>query len=387
MHILFVSDVGVDKVIGGAERALNAYVEGFRKNGHRVELLGPRILSPAKDDSGWKKYIRLFRGIFLTWWIFLRMARKNPPDIINFHQPLSALLVLLCQKSRSIPKIYTFHSSAAQEYATRLIRSGTSAAEFSRWHKLNIRLRKWMERYVLERSQRIMVLSAFSSKIVTDFHGIPLSRLVLIPGGADLERFSPEGDRAALGRELLPERSHVLFTVRNLVPRMGLENLIEAMSLLIENHPDLLLIIGGEGPLKTSLAALIERCRLEQNVRFEGFIPEEKLSAYYRAADIFVLPTRMLEGFGLVTVEALACGTPVVGTPVGGTVEILEGLDRRLICKGTTPRDIASGLDFFLKNPAELKEIAKMCRTYVEARYDWEKVINRAEELFESYIA
>lgn len=391
MHILFVADVGIEKVIGGAERVLHSYVTGFRRHGHRVELLTPRA---SVDDGGCgqacavRRCFRLFRGALGTCLAFRRLLLEDPPDIINFHQPLSAFLALLCAGGRSsIPGIYTFHSSAAQEYATRVIRSGKGVGGgFNAWTRFNILIRKWMERYALARSRSVLVLSAFSREILADLHSVPPPEVILIPGGADLKQFKPVPDRLALRERLAPGRSHLLFTVRNLVPRMGLENLIEAMATIVPKHPGVLLIIGGEGPLKADLAAMIERLHLEGNIRFEGFIPEERLATYYQAADLFVLPTRMLEGFGLVTVEALACGAPVLGTPVGGTVEILQGLDWRLICDGAESHHIASRLSYFLAHPAELENIRGRCRAYVAERYDWEKIISRIEELFKSHV-
>ncbi|HRR39717.1 MAG TPA: glycosyltransferase, partial [Syntrophales bacterium] len=124
-----------------------------------------------------------------------------------------------------------------------------------------------------------------------------------------MERFHPSGDRRDIRRRLgIPENRAVILTVRNLVPRMGLENLITAMKDVVKALPDVLLIIGGSGPLREKLLRLACELQLSDSIRFTGFIRDEELPDYYRAADIFVLPTIELEGFGLVTLEALACG-------------------------------------------------------------------------------
>ena len=147
---------------------------------------------------------------------------------------------------------------------------------------------------------------------------------MIIPGGVDLQRFYPAADKEEMRRHLnIPEEKTVLFTVRDLEPRMGLENLMYAVKQMIEVVPDIYLILGGEGPLKENLISLSQELGVESYIRFVGFIPEEDLPDYYRMADVFVLPTIELEGFGLITLEALASGLPVLGTPVGGTVEIL----------------------------------------------------------------
>lgn len=389
MHILFVADVGIEKVIGGAERVLSSQVNGLRRHGQRVSLLSLQACTERNRGAGRFFSSRVFlflRGILGFWAAFHRLLLKDPPDIINFHQPLSALLVLLRTGRRSLPKVYTFHSSAPQEYATRILHSGNGTSGLTLWHRFNILLRKRMERYALARSQGILVLSSFSREILSKVHDVPARKVVLIPGGVDLEQFKPASNRPALRERIAPGRSFVLFTVRNLVPRMGLENLIEAMAQIVPKHPEVFLIIGGEGPLKADLTALTQRLHLERAIRFEGFIPEESLATYYQAADLFILPTKMLEGFGLVTVEALACGTPVVATPVGGSVEILQGLDRRLICAGKDAHFLASRLSYFLAHPLEVSSIQNECRAYAARHYDWESILRRIEELFGSYV-
>jgi glycosyltransferase involved in cell wall biosynthesis len=110
---------------------------------------------------------------------------------------------------------------------------------------------------------------------------------------------------------------------------MGLEILLRAFRLLAREVPDLHLAIGGSGPLEGMLRALRGSLGLSDRVRFLGYVPEAALPGLYAAADLFVLPTEQLEGFGLVTVEALACGTPVVGTPVGATRRASLGIDPR----------------------------------------------------------
>src|SRR5437899_12651573 len=152
-----------------------------------------------------------------------------------------------------------------------------------------------------------------------------------IVGGADVERFHPSGTREAQRQALgLPGDRPLLFTLRNLEPRMGLDTLIRAMATVRERFPRVLLLIGGSGSLRPLLETLTISLSLSEHVRFLGFVPERDLPAYYGAAAAFVLPTRELEGFGLVTVAALACGTPVLGTPGGATPAILEPPTRSL---------------------------------------------------------
>jgi glycosyltransferase involved in cell wall biosynthesis len=163
---------------------------------------------------------------------------------------------------------------------------------------------------------------------------------------------------------------------------MGLENLLRAVALLHTQGRRVFLVVGGKGPLAASLAALSADLSIADYVRFAGFIPEADLPAYYQAADLFVLPTLDLEGFGLITLEALACGTPVVGTPVGSTAELLGDFDARWLATGTDPRAIAAaaarGLELAEDGGAELR---RRCRAFAE-RYDWERIVDQYECLY-----
>ena len=159
-----------------------------------------------------------------------------------------------------------------------------------------------------------------------------------------------------------------LLTVRNLEPRMGLDNLLKAIALLKEKALNIHLVIGGKGPERKNLENLIRRYELFDHVTMTGFIPAEQLPKYYGAADFFVLPTRELEGFGLVTPESMACGTPVLGTPVGGTREILSGFDSKFLFKDATPGAMVEGIlwavDHWLNDEEKYVGLRHRCREY-----------------------
>jgi len=168
---------------------------------------------------------------------------------------------------------------------------------------------------------------------------------------------------------------------------MGLGNLVEAMGIIRRTRPDVVCLIGGKGPLREALEERVCELDLKEAVRFAGFISDEDLPDVYGAADLFVLPTAALEGFGLVTVEALACGTPVVGTPIGGTPEILRGLDPRLVLSGTSPEAIADGVLANLERLRGDGRARAMCREYAADRYAWPKIVERLEVMLQEVAA
>jgi glycosyltransferase involved in cell wall biosynthesis len=157
---------------------------------------------------------------------------------------------------------------------------------------------------------------------------------------------------------------------------MGLDNLLCAIEMLNDEQHDLTLVIGGEGPLRKQLQADIRQKRLSEVVRLVGFIPESQLSQYYQAADLVLMPSLQLEGFGLVMVEAMACGTPVLGTPVGAIPEILNQVDPILVAEGVDGRSIRRALERVLRRlqePGEASRLAKKGRVLIERRYNWKQ--------------
>jgi glycosyltransferase involved in cell wall biosynthesis len=235
---------------------------------------------------------------------------------------------------------------------------------------------------VLRRSRRIVVLSEFTTCLIGEHYPNCLDKVTKLPGGVDLERFRADiprwASRACVG---LPEDKVVFFTCRRLEHRMGLVELIEAVRRLRDEGRDVMLLIAGRGALGRVLARQIEEAKLGEAVRLLGYVAEEKLPSYYRAADCFVLPSRALEGFGLVTPEALASGTPVIGTPVGATPEHLEPLDPRLVAGSATADGLYRAMAHFMDEIASEGGLDERCRAYAEERFSWDHFVDGLERI------
>jgi glycosyltransferase involved in cell wall biosynthesis len=247
--------------------------------------------------------------------------------------------------------------------------------------------RKLAEKTVLRKSNHIAVLSEYTKEKLESTYGLPPVKIHVIPGGVDLNRFRPPENKQALRTRLgIPNGHFTLLTVRNLEPRMGLENLILAFKKILEVKTHVFLIVGGEGPLTQDLKSLATEIGVEDSVKFTGYISDEELPHYYQMADLFILPTRELEGFGLVTVEALASGLPVLGTPVGGTKEILEHMGPEFLFSDSTPdsmaRLILKSIQSWAINSETYNQISWKCRKVAENNYSWDAHVAKLENLF-----
>lgn len=399
MRILFVIDLAYPDHAGGSHRLCYEVARRLAQRGHEVHL----ITGQASDDSatpGTERidgvyYHRLSRDkrnfvthalsyILGARRVFDQLARETPFDVISGHYVLPTLGILLSHRKQSTPVVSTFYPWAG-EFGIELQRGSQDLSTLARWRRAawiapTLALVRKLERLTLARSARLQTLSQYLAEIAVGDYGIDRSKITVIPAGVDTARFTPTMDRIAVRQQLgLPPDRPLLLTVRRLYARMGLENLVQAMHAVIRRQPRALLLIGGQGPLRGRLQTLVEQSELVENVRLLGYVEDKRLPMYYQAADLFILPTLDLEGFGLVTLEALACGTPVLGTPVGGTVEILRGLDPRLLFVSSRPEDMAKGIIEYLSAPAVSSE---QCRRYVLEHYPWDKTAMELETLF-----
>jgi glycosyltransferase involved in cell wall biosynthesis len=139
-------------------------------------------------------------------------------------------------------------------------------------------------------------------------------------------------------------------------------------------------MLAGDGPERAALEAQAHALGVADTVRFLGFVPEAQLPLAYRAADLSVVPSVALEGFGLIVPESLAAGTPVLVTPVGGLPETVDGLSRDLILRDSTPEGIAEGVAEALTG-VRVVPTAQQCAEFARERFDWSVVARRVAEL------
>jgi glycosyltransferase involved in cell wall biosynthesis len=298
-----------------------------------------------------------------------RRGRQSKIDLLVAHQSTTALG--LSRARLDLPLVLVYHASAARE--ARFLRSRLPLGPRRVATAMLEPVLSSFERRALNLATGIFILSEFSRSLLRSDHPTLADRAVRVPGGVDVEAFSPgEGQEAARRRLGLEADTKLVLTVRRLVPRMGLEALLQAMAVL-QSGQTLNLAIVGSGPLEGELRGLSARLGIEERVRFAGRVSEAALPDWYRAADLFVLPTVAYEGFGMVTAEALACGTPVVGTPVGATPELLRPLDPRLLAAGTDPELLAEAIAGGLA--LATTAFRERCRDYALQHFSWEQAI------------
>ncbi|HEY2777672.1 MAG TPA: glycosyltransferase family 4 protein [Gaiellaceae bacterium] len=376
MRLLVATDQWSPDAIGGSARVATATAVHLARAGHDVVVVSPfephLLEQESVDGVSLHRAIRRrrvpqsFADVIETW----RFARRQPrPDLLISHQATGAVGLSLAHPD--VPLLHVFHASAPLE--ERFIRRQLGgAARLKRTLLAPVLIA--LERRTLRHARAIAVLSDYSARLVVERDPRTASRIVRVRGGLDFERFA-SGDRAR-GRELadVADEQPLVLTVRRLEPRMGIEDLIRAAGLLAARGIAFRVAIAGTGALRGILERLAAELGLERDVRFLGRVAEEDLPDLYAGADLFVLPTVAYEGFGISTAEALAAGTPVVGTPVGATPELLEPLDDRLVAAGTSPEQLADAIAMALRQQMGPVASAR-AREYARVQFAWEEAI------------
>ncbi|HBC86800.1 MAG TPA: hypothetical protein DCZ94_07595 [Lentisphaeria bacterium] len=317
--------------------------------------------------------------------IFGAYLKDNVPDMVIIHSATAILGVTERIVSLSAPKIFLFHSPWCEEHRI----NGNEAFPFNR---ILYGLRRKKELEALKTCDGIITLSKYMQNLMLKIHpeikGRPME---VIPGGADTGKFFPasgkeevSGVRKKLG---IPENSFVLMTSRRLIPRTGVDVLIRAFaSAKTKTGKDMKLLIVGTGSLLEELKKLTSSLELDKDVIFTGFVSESELPSCYRAADLFIMPTLALEGFGLSTVEAMACGIPTIGTSIGGTPEILREVSGDLIINGCSEDAIAGKIAEFSKMET-LPVLSGKSLECVRNNFNWKMYVERLEEFQERLTA
>lgn len=268
------------------------------------------------------------------------------------------------------PLVVHFHGPWASESATE----GAS--------RLNVRLKKWVEKTVYDHGDRFIVLSEAFRTVLVKQYDVDPGLVHVVPGGVEVDRYVPTGPRSeARTRIGLNARRPLVVTVRRLVKRVGLDALIDAIDRLRHNEPDILVLVAGSGPRADPLRRKIRERDLSRHVRLVGFVPDDDLPTFYRAADVSIVPSTAWEGFGLVAAESLAAGTPALVTPVGGLPEVVRPLSDALVLPDSTPEAIATGLQEAFRGTRPLPS-SETCHQYARRRFNWPVIAAQTQDVY-----
>ncbi|MBD2488822.1 glycosyltransferase family 4 protein [Aulosira sp. FACHB-615] len=362
------------KTPGGLERYIYELTHQLANRQDQIELCGVGL--PEIDLNSPIKLTNLASPNLPIWqrlWHIrnnFKNSRIGKPDAINLHFALYSFPIMDILP-QDIPITFNFHGPWASESEQEVTTN-----------KLSIIIKRLLiEKSTYHRCDRFIVLSKAFGNILHQQYQVPWEKIHIIPGGVNIHRFQPNLSQQAAKQELgWPDNRPILFTSRRLVYRMGIDKLLQAVAIIKPKIPDVWLAIAGRGYMQDALQQQAKELGLENTVKFLGFIPDEQLPIAYQAADLTVMPSQSFEGFGLALVESLACGTPVVCTPVGGMPEILTQFSPDLITSSTEVYDIADKLENILLGKISIPS-RQACRDYAVTNYDWSLIAQKVRDV------
>jgi len=260
-------------------------------------------------------------------------------EILHTHYWLSGLVGDLLSKRWAIPHVITFHTLAK----TKLRALAAGKEHFSRTDS---------EYKLMESADGILVLTQKEIQDIRQLYGEFTNKIAVVPPGIDIKMFHASGTSGARDELNIPKDSQMILFVGRIDPIKGLEILVQALSLIASKKDVFLYIVGGadeENKYLSSIKSLVEETGLGEKVVFTGPVAHDELRTYYNAADVFVLPSHY-ESLGFVAIEAMACGTPVVASRVGGIPSIVDHGSTGYLIPWRCPEAFAGQIEVLLQN-------------------------------------
>lgn len=383
--ILIAAGAWYHETVGGAYKIATELAEHLVDQGHRVfYLAGSRELKPTnptiyKGVEVWRYSLphakspslsNLFVHIFQSRKLARQINSSCSIAYLNGHDPLQFLGAFQALKRKGIKTSFSVHSPLVQENKVGWGLLSDSQDEIKKptmKQKLALRLLNILERCVYTCAEIVQAESQFTLGEIERDYRKQIGRKGVVCGlWVDLNRFQLCKNKALVRQKLGPiwkSDLPLFFTLRRLVPRMGIDRLIRAVRLLKERGIHCRLIVGGFGPEMGNLETLIKILDLTDRVFMMGEVAESDVPFCYQAADCFVLPTKALECFGLTILEAYASGTPAIATPVGSIPEVMGEAGRSGLTSGISQEALAEKMEEFInskivKNPLDLRNYA-----------------------------
>jgi phosphatidylinositol alpha-1,6-mannosyltransferase len=218
-------------------------------------------------------------------------------------------------------------------------------------------------------------ISRFTSEHLSKL-GVPAHRTILLYPGVTPENWAPTGKEQLIRERFGLAGKRVLLSVSRLIPRKGQDVVLRALPEVLRRVPEAVYLIVGGGPEEERLRTLARTLGIEQNVRFVGSIPNSEAVDYYHAADVFVMPNRAMpngdvEGFGLVFLEANACGLPVIGGRSGGTPDAIAHERSGYLVDPTSAAEVAARLVLLLTDSELRSRLGEQGRERVYEQFTW----------------
>lgn len=296
---------------------------------------------------------------------FEAIKKKKEYDIIHIQSSggissfISSVTGCIVSKILSKRLIITFHYSKTRQFVQKY---------------------KILFGFVLKNTDYLILVSNNQRRIVTNLFPQFSEKIIVIPNGYDSNLFYNQNMNSCRNILGLPLDKKIIINISNLIEFKGHKYLIEAMTKISKNRDDVLCYIIGKGNLENEIRYLINKFELDSSVNLLGWIPDEELAIWINASDLFVFPS-LAESFGMVQIEAMACGKPVISTYNGGSEDIIISNEFGLLCEPSNSEKLAELITVGLNTQWNSKKIIEYNR-----RFTWNNVSGQILRCYESIL-
>lgn len=408
MHIALISDHASPlALLGGADSGgQNVYVAHLARQlgraGHHVDVFtrsdDPKLPPVCALDrnvrvvhipAGPQKPIAKERLLPHMYEFARRMVafcngRSQRYDVVHANFFMSGIAAVRLKRDLNLPFVVTFHALG------KVRKLHQKEADQFPPERIGI------ERLLVRSADRIIAECPQDSEDLVSLYGADPSAIEIVPCGVDPMEIRPRGPdaRKRLGLGLAPD-DFVVLQLGRLVPRKGIDNVIRGIACLAQDYGirARLLVVGGEAdepdPVKTPeigrLQAIADQLGVRDQVIFTGRRPRHVIGDYYSAADVFVT-TPWYEPFGITPLEAMRCGTPVIGAAVGGIKHTVVDEVTGFLVPPRDPQALAERLARFCRNPELARAFGRAGIRHVSSRYTWRKVAQDMARTYETVV-
>jgi len=385
MKICMLSWEFPPRIVGGIARHCYGLAKALVHGGHEVHVVTLDFPgTPSYEEvDGIKVYrtaAELGHPNFVTWALLFNhfmekrvadISQRVSFDLVHVHDWLTAPVGVSFKHFTKKPMVVTVHS-------TEHGRSGLHNPESYAIDGL-----EWWATY---EASKVIVTSGSMKRELCEHFRLPPEKVEVIPNGIDLTKYWGSADRWSVrSRYGVQPNEKLVLCVGRLVPQKGVEHLIQAVPTIIQRHPEAKFIIVGDGWVKDHLEGLAQSTGYRWKITFTGFVPDQEVVALMTSADVLVVPS-IYEPFGIVALEGMAAGVPVVVSQVGGLAEVVEHDRTGVFVYPGNPDSIAWGVDRVLSDLDHARWLAQNAREMVQKTYSWETIAMKTVKVYEEVV-
>jgi len=371
------------RIVGGIARHCSGLAKALVKEGHEVHVAtlgfpGTPMFEDLENVKVYRVSIELGHPHFITWtFIFNHFLEKKIAvlnhdvgfDVVHIHDWLTAASGITVKHHLDRPLVTTVHSTEVGR--ARGLRSPDS-------HLID-GLEWWM---TYEANKVITCSNSMRGELENHFR-LPTDKIAVIPNAIEISEYKGNVDREAVRRRygIGPYERLVLFVGR-LVPQKGVEYLLRAVPTIVRQHGGAKFIVTGDGWSRSHLESIAASTGYSGRIRFLGFVSDSELIELTMSADALVVPS-IYEPFGIVALEGMAAGVPVVAANIGGLADIIEHDRTGVLVYPENPESLAWGVNKVLSDPGYSQWLIHNAKKRVQEAYSWEAAARKTSEVYE----